>query len=224
MELQRAAVDLQHAAVGRLEPEQQPRQFRAARAQQARDANHFSGTHAQVGRLQLAGLCQPFDLQQRGGRLVESRQCRGPRRLRRQLAPEHRRDQRLRSQVRGLPFAHPVAVAQHSDAVGHRVHLVEEVRHEHDRHALARAAAAAPRTASDLVVVQARGRLVEDQHLRRHAEARAIATICCTATEHSSTAARHVDLEPDAREQFLARGGSPPRQSMRKPCSAPRRG
>ena len=65
------AIDRQHAAVRRLQPEQQARQFRAARAQQARQPQHLARAHAQVQRVQLARLAQSLGFQQRRRTLVE---------------------------------------------------------------------------------------------------------------------------------------------------------
>ena len=67
-----------------------------------------------------------------------------------------------------------LAVAQHRDAVGDRIHLVQEVGDEQDRHAVVAQARAAPsnRRATSLLV-EARGRLVEDQHPGVDARARA---------------------------------------------------
>jgi hypothetical protein len=85
--------------------------------------------------------------------------------LRGQLAPEHRGDQRLRPQLARAPFADPGAVAQDRDAVRHLVHLIKEVGDEHDGQAFAAQPAQHLEQLADLVLVQAGGRLIEDQHL-----------------------------------------------------------
>ena len=61
-------------------------------------------------------------------------------------------------------LADQTAVAQHRHPVGDLVDLVEEVRDEQDRDAAVAQAAHHPEQLGDLVGVQARGRLVEDQH------------------------------------------------------------
>jgi hypothetical protein len=177
-----AAVDLEHAAVGRFQPEQQAREFGAARAEQpampttspARTRSRSPATARPGPGLRSAAR------RARLHRMPAARRAGG---LRSQFAAEHRRDQRLRAEVRRLPFAHPVAVAQHGDAVRHRIHLVEKVRHEDDREPFA---AQAPQHLEQLLTSSSSRLDVGSSRISTFDDtpsARAIATSCCTATE-----------------------------------------
>ena len=73
-------------------------------------------------------------------------------------------------QLLGEVLPHELAVAEHREAVADLVHLVEEVRDEEDRDALLLQRADDAEELGDLVGVEARGRLVEDEHLRLHVD------------------------------------------------------
>ncbi len=87
-----------------------------------------------------------------------------------ELATEHRLDQPHPREVRGRPGADEPAVAQHRDPVGHRVDLVEEVGDEDDAQSLSGKPAHHAEQDLDLVRVEARRRLVEDQHPGRQVD------------------------------------------------------
>ena len=76
----------------------------------------------------------------------------------------------LTSSARGSSSARysptSLSVAQHRDAIGDLVDLVEEVGDEQDRDAVVAQAADDGEEPLDLVAVEARGRFVEDQHPR----------------------------------------------------------
>ncbi len=85
-----------------------------------------------------------------------------------ELVAEHlRRRARRGSSSRRRPLADEAPVAQHRHAVGDLVDLVEEVRDEHDRDSLRRELTDHREELVDLALVEARRRLVEDQHLGR---------------------------------------------------------
>ena len=73
----------------------------------------------------------------------------------------------IRSSSLGEVLADEPAVAQHRDAVADLVHLVEEVRDEQDRDAALLELADDAEELGHLVEVEARGRLVEHEHLAR---------------------------------------------------------
>ena len=92
------------------------------------------------------------------------------------------------SSIRGssavVALADQPAVAQNRDAVADLVDLIEKMRDEDDADAAQRELAHDREQDLDLVAIEARGRLVEDQHPRRlRSTARAIAAMCWTATE-----------------------------------------
>ena len=195
------AVDVERAAIGRLQTEQQASQLGAAGTQQAGEAQHFARADRQVGGLKVAGLAEGHGLQQRGRGGVG----RGGRRSTgggREFAAQHRRDQGLRAEFARRPFTDPLPVAQHRDAVGHRIHLVQEVRDEENRHALAAQAAQHGEELLHFIVVKAGRGLVEDQHLALDTE--------CTRNGHHllyrhravRQQLRHIDVQPDARQQL----------------------
>ena len=79
-------------------------------------------------------------------------------------ASEHGLDQVDAQQLLGEVLADQLAVAQDRDPVADLVDLVEEVRDEQDRHAALLQVADHAEQLGALVRVQARGRLVEDEH------------------------------------------------------------
>ena len=79
-------------------------------------------------------------------------------------AAEHLLHEVDAQQLRGEVLADEPAVAQHRDAVADLVHLVEEVRDEQDRDAALLELADDAEELGHLVEVEARGRLVEDEH------------------------------------------------------------
>ncbi|MEY9883986.1 hypothetical protein ABIA43_005520 [Bradyrhizobium sp. USDA 328] len=84
----------------------------------------------------------------------------------RKLATEHHADQLEARQRGGLTLADQAAVAQHGDAVGDFVDLVEEVADEDDADATSRELTHDAEENLDLMAVEAGGRLVQDQHAR----------------------------------------------------------
>ena len=94
-----------------------------------------------------------------------------------------------------------LAVAQHRDAIGDRVHLVEEVGDEEDRQAFVAQPAQHGEQALDLLLVEARGRLVEDQHARLDAQRAGDRHHLLHRDRVARQQPRHVDVEVQAREQ-----------------------
>ncbi len=87
-----------------------------------------------------------------------------PRLVRGEVAPQHGAHEVEARKLRGLALGHQPAVAQDRDPVGDRVDLLQEVGHEHDADALLGEPAHHAEQHRHLVGVEARGRLVEDQH------------------------------------------------------------
>jgi hypothetical protein len=70
----------------------------------------------------------------------------------------------------GRPLADQPAVAQHRDAVADLIDLIEKMGDEHDADAAQRELAHHREQDLDLMAIEARGRLVEDQHPRRQVD------------------------------------------------------
>jgi hypothetical protein len=89
---------------------------------------------------------------------------------RHQLATDHRRHQAGRGQFRRRELPDHGAVAQYRDAVGHRIDLIQEMGDEQDRHAALAQLVHHREQLAHLVLVEARGRFIEDQHASRYAQ------------------------------------------------------
>ena len=85
----------------------------------------------------------------------------------RKLAAQHHPDQFEARQRRGVTRSDQMAVAQDGDAIGYLVDLVQEMADEDDADAARGELAHDAEQDLDLVTVETRGRLVEDQHPRR---------------------------------------------------------
>ena len=107
------------------------------------------------------------------------------------LAADHQPDDALDVELGDRGLAGQRTVAQHGGVVADLQHLLEPVGDEDDRDALGLQPAHDREQALDLLVGQGRGRLVHDHELGRSVDrARAISTICCSATERSETRRR----------------------------------
>ena len=102
---------------------------------------------------------------------------------------------------------HRRARAQHGDRVGDRADLVELVRDEHDRRALAREPAQRREQAIDLDGRQHRGRLVEDQRGRAVVQRRHDLRALRRAERQRLDARPRIDGQPDLRAELV----QPPR-------------
>ena len=161
------AVDLDLPGIRAVGAVQQPDELGATRSEEAGDADDLALVHVEVGGLEHAAAADSGRAQhgragavddprghgRDGGELVE-------------LAADHLRDQRLAGKVRRGVLADELAVAQDRDAIGDLVHLIEEVAHEQDRDPAVAEVAHDGEELLDLAAVEARCRLVEDQHLR----------------------------------------------------------
>ena len=154
------------AAVGALGAEHQPRGFGAPRSEQAREANHLAAAKREIERRNIAGLAIVFEARADLPHL--------PHLCRRALAgglgefaAEHHADQFDPRQFGGGPLADQPAVAQNRDAVADLIDLIEKMRDEDDADAAQRELAHHRKEDLDLMAIEARGRLVEDQHPRR---------------------------------------------------------
>ena len=102
-----------------------------------------------------------------------------------------------------IVHADEMAVAQHGQAVAHLKHLIQEVRDEDDAHALGLQIAHDVEQALDLLVVQGRGRLVEDQHLRIHVHGAGDGNHLLNGGGILGERARNVDVNLEALKQLL---------------------
>ena len=163
----RLAVDLDLAGVGPVGAVEQPDQLGPPGAEQPGDPDDLAVEDVEVGRLQHAA---PAHARSRAAPASPersmSRARRAPRspRARRVARPTIfvTRSPRGRSLARVL--ADQLAVAEHRDPVGDLVDLLEEVADEQDGHALVAQVADHGEQPVHLVAVEARGRLVQDQH------------------------------------------------------------
>ncbi len=205
-EAHRLAVHLQRARVGRIEPEHQPRELGAARAEQSGHADDLAVVEVEAHRMETAPRAEAAQRHAWRSAFVG---CvldghlgvDGLGRRQRHVASHHRRHQRGRGQLRGRPFAHEAAVAQHGDAVRDRVDLVEEVRDEQDRQTRLAQAAQHREQALDFAVVQAGRRLVEDQHLGIDAQRAGDGHQLLHGHRQRADRALRIDVEIQAGEQ-----------------------
>ena len=84
----------------------------------------------------------------------------------RDFATDHRGHEAARIEFPADVFADELAIAQHRHAIADLVDLVEEMGDEQDGDALVAQAADQREQRFDFLRVEARGRLVEDQHAR----------------------------------------------------------
>ena len=108
--------------------------------EQAGEAHHLARAHAEVDRLQMAALAQAVAPAAAAGAAVGITAAHGRARVACAASsrPTMARDQRRRRQLAPPAYSPTqLAVAQHGDAVGDRVDLVQEVRDEEDGQALA---------------------------------------------------------------------------------------
>src|SRR3982750_1279581 len=84
-----------------------------------------------------------------------------------QLAAEHHPDQLEPRQRRGLALADKATISQNGDAIGDLVDLVEKMADEDDADAAPGELTHDAKEDLDLMAIEARGRLVQDQHARR---------------------------------------------------------
>ena len=159
----------QLAGVGAVQAEHQPDQFGAARTEQTTQAQNLTGAQAQVGRGDLATALQRMRFQHRRTLLHRGR-LHSVASADSDLATDHGRHQRPMRQGRSRVLAYQAAVAQDGDAVGNRIHLIQKMSDEQDRHALFAQTAYHREQLLHLTLVQARGRFVQDQYLGRYAQ------------------------------------------------------
>ena len=162
----RRAVDEERAALpSRMRAERGHHQFTASRADQPRDADHFSAPHAEADVVdeQLARHVRILD---RHVARFEDDVGRNAMRRREDVghfAPHHARDQALRVERAGVVDAHRFAVAQDRDAVRESEDFIELVRDvDHARSRLAQAFEDAVEHV-DFAFRQRGGRLVEHE-------------------------------------------------------------
>ena len=115
--------------------------------------------------------------------------------------------------------ADELAVAQHGEAVADLVDLVEEVRDEEDRDALLLERADDAEELGDLVGVEARGGLVEDEQLRLHVDGAGDRHELLHGERVVAEQRPRVEVEVEAREQLGGR-----RRMARQSIDPSRRG
>ena len=163
--LARLAVHLDVPGVGVVGAVDQPDQLGAPGAQEPGDADHLAVVDVEVGRCEDAPATDPGRPEDRCGGAVDGALRAGRDGLELvEHAADHLGDQVGAGQVFGAVLADELAVAQHRDAVGDLVDLVQEVADEQDGDALVAQVPDDREQPVDLVAVQARRRLVEDQH------------------------------------------------------------
>ena len=161
------ALDLEGAGLGAVRAVDGARQLASAGAQKAGQADDLAAAELEVKGLDLAGVAEALGVDELlagggqaalgldGGQVVE-------------VLAHHGGDELDAGEVCDGIFAHQRAVAKHGDAVAHGVDLLQEVRDEHDAHALVAQAAHQGEELFHLHIVQGGGRLVEDEHLAVH--------------------------------------------------------
>ena len=185
----RLTIDRHLAAVGAVGAEQQAGGLGASRSEQAGHADHLTDAHLEVERGDARLAAEPGGLQERRGRAASAVSCtsvfegveHG------ELAADHLRHELEPGELGREVLADQAAVAQHGDAIGDAIHLIEEVGDEHHRHA----GRPHPIDHLEQLVDLAASRLeVGSSRISTRAStsiARAIDTSCCTAIECDSS-------------------------------------
>ncbi len=198
----RAPANLDRAAVGLVGAEQQACGFGAARTEQAGQAQQLALLHVEVDRRQHALAGEPPRVQQR---LLVRRVAGCLRRhLLRRLGrrTDHLVHQGQARQRAAGVLAFALAVAHHRDAIRDRIGLVEEVGDEQDRHALTPQRTQHREQQLDLVLVQAGGGLVENQHARRDAQGAGNGHHLLDRQRIARQGFRYIDVDLQPRQQF----------------------
>ena len=162
-----APVHLDLAGLGSVGTVEQSYELGAPRPEQPGDPDHLAVVDVDVGRLERAAPADAGRSQDGCAGAVDlavgdRRQCRELV----QLPADHLRDELTARKVVHGVFADELAVAQHGDAVGDLVHLIEEVADEENGDSAGAQVANDREQLLHLTPVQARGRLIEDEHLR----------------------------------------------------------
>src|SRR4051812_36488845 len=118
-----------------------------------------------------------------------------------QLAAEHHPDQLESRQRRGLALADQATISQNRDAIGDLVDLVEEMADEDDANAALGKLTHDAKQDLDLMAVEARGRLVPDQHARREIDGARDRGGMLGRYRINSKRRGYVDVETEIREQ-----------------------
>ena len=206
-EVQRAALQHEAAGVIAVGAEEQAGGFGAARAQQAGQAQHFPRPHLQADGQHLPTPRQAFGLEQHRPCGQVWRRCERIRQVDgAELPPDHQADQAQPRQVGRQVLADELAIAHHRDAVGHRVGLVQKVGDEQNGHAVCLQAAQHREQSRRLGVVQAGGRLVEDEHAGVGADGASDRHHLLHSHGQLTQGAAHVHLDLERRQQGVCDG------------------
>ena len=201
----RHALDLGRPGIGAFDAEHQPRRFGAARAEQPGEADHFAVAQREIERRDIAGLAVAFEARADVARLMRPGGGAFAGGLRK-LAAQHHPDQFEARQRRGVTRSDQLAVAQDGDAIGDLVDLVEEMGDEDDADAARGELAHDAEQDRDLVTVETRGRLVEDQHPRRQIDGAGDRDDLLDRDRIVAKRRGHVDMKAEPGEQHA---GSP---------------
>ena len=158
VDVDRPTADFDFAAFGACDAENRVRQFAAARADEAGEADDFAGAH---GKADFPGEWSPLEILDLQHRFADRNHD-----LRKQafdLAADHQLHQFGRRGVRDALGRDMRAVTQHGDAIGDRENLVEPVADIDHGDAARLQLAHDVEEPSHVVFGQRRGRLVHDQ-------------------------------------------------------------
>ena len=199
------AADLEFALVGAVDAAEQSRELGAPRAEQPGEAHDLAGRDGQVGRIDRAAATEALGVHEdRGIRFVDDHRAGALLEVVEdgELLADHLLHEVDAQQLLDEVLPHELAVAQHGEAVADLVHLVEEVRDEEDRDALLLQRADDAEELGDLVGVEARGGLVEDEHLRLHVDRSGDRNELLHRERVVAEERPRVEVEVEAREQF----------------------
>ena len=201
------------ARVGAVDAAEEARELRAAGSEEAGEADDLARGDRQVGRVHRTAAPELRRLHEgRGIRFVDDHRAGALLEVveRGELLADHLLHEVDAQQLLDEVLPHELAVAQHGEAVADLVHLVEEVRDEEDRDALLLQRADDAEELGDLVGVEARGGLVEDEHLRLHVDRTGDRHELLHRERVVAEERSGVEVEVEAREQLDRSGGAWP--------------
>jgi len=162
------AIHLRHPRVGALSAEHEPRSLGTPRAEQSRKAHYLPGPYFEIDGIHQPAPAYAAHRQERLLAIVLvhcfRRAFLEP--LAHPFAARHLRNQHFDGQVAGQILALTLAVAHHGNAIGDSIGLLEKVRDEQYRHPRRLESPQDRKQSRNLAVVEARCRLIENQHAR----------------------------------------------------------
>ena len=191
--------------VGTVGAEEQARKLRSSRSQQSCQSDDLAAVQREVERRDRplsADRCGFEHGRRRLERIQGHTRLPFERFERLDLPAEHPGDELDPAQLGLRPLADQLAVPQNGDAVGDLEDLVQEVRDEHDRDPLGRQLPDQVEEPLDLAGVEARRRLVEDQHVGRDVDRARDRDHLLHRERVRRQESRHVGVNVDARERL----------------------